>query len=213
MAVLDWLTENKKTLEDLTLEDIKKEKRRLDIREGKALKKLEKLESRKEEVFRKGARVSSDLRRRQLARKYRQTEKKLDLVERKLNRISKQLVTLSAMGLALERREHLKEGLMGLVSDISEEEIREMLEDDRISYDMYMERLDDMLEESAVLSDEEFLEEIGEEGREVIETWEAMDQGEFDSMEDAMDTVEEDLDVEEEGELSREARETFEEEL
>ncbi len=207
MGLLDWLKGETSSLGDLSLEEVKKEKRRMNIREGKALKRLEKLEAQRDEVFRKGAKVNSDIRRRQLARKYKQKKKQIRMVERKLNRISKQLLTLSAVGLALERQKNIEEGLTGILQDVREEEIRTLLEDDKISYDMYMDKLDKVLKESSMISDEEFMEQIGEEGREVLEAWEAMDEGEIDSMEEAMETVEEEIREKED------QRRSFEEEI
>jgi len=180
MGLMDLLGLRKK---DLTLEQVKREEIRLTIRENQALARLEKLEREREEIFARGAKVKSPARRRQLARLYEAKSAGLKTLERELAVLSKELTTLSALKLALERREMSREGVSRLLDRISEARLVTLLEDDKISQEMYLEKLGSVLSTVAEGA-AQITEQIGNEGREVLEVWEKMDEGEIGNFEE-----------------------------
>ena len=180
MGVLDWL---KKTgQKGLTLEQVKREEIRLGIRESQSLGKMEKMEKEREEIFAQGSRIRSPLKRRQLARTYEMKTRQGQMMERELAMISKELTTLSALRLALERKQVGREGLSRLLMRVDEVQLMGMLEDDKISSEMYMEKLNDVL---GVVTDaaSDITQEVGTEGNEVMQVWQKMDEGEIESYE------------------------------
>jgi hypothetical protein len=170
---------------DLTLDQVRREEIRLGIKESQTLAKLEKLEKEREEIFARGAKIKSPPRRRQLARIWESKAGGVKLLERELAMVSKELTTLSALKLALERKESSKDGIARLLSKVDEAKLMTYLEDDKISQEMYLEKLNTVL--STVSEDAtEITRDLGQEGREVMDVWQKMDEGEIAKFEDGL---------------------------
>lgn len=180
MGVMDWL--RKAGQKGLTLEQVKREEIRLGIRESQSLAKMEKTEKEREDIFAQGTRIRSPLKRRQLARTYEMKTRQGQMMERELAMMSKELTTLSALRLALERKQMGREGLSRLLMRVDEVQLMGMLEDDKISNEMYLEKLNDVL---GVVTDaaDSITQEVGTEGNEVMQVWQKMDEGEIESFE------------------------------
>jgi hypothetical protein len=185
MGLINWLVGKKSGTP--SLDDVLREQKRLSIREEQTIRKLEKLDQERETLFEKGAKESSTVRRRQMARLYNQRTEQVRLMERDLNLVSKQLITITAIRTALERKQQLEQrgGLTQLLAGMNEAELAHILEDDKISYDLYVERLNSVL---GTINDAEMDLEtnVGKEGAELISIWERMDEGEFDSFDSAL---------------------------
>ena len=138
MGLFDRILRRKK---DLTLEDVKREEIRLGIRENQTLAKLERLEKEREEIFSKGSRIKSPSRRRQLARLYDMKTNGTKMMERELSTLSKELTTMSGLKLALERKKMSKEGASQLLQKVDEAQLMTLLEDDKITQELYQEKL------------------------------------------------------------------------
>jgi flagellar biosynthesis GTPase FlhF len=182
MGVIDWLSSRKKAL---TLDDVRREEIRLGIREKQTLAKLEKAEQEREQIFQQGARVRSPLKRRQLARQYELKGRGIQMLERDLATLSKEIATVTALRLALERRQMTRDGISKILMRLSEADLQRLLEDEKISEELYLEKLGSVLE-TVTEGTREILEEIASEGAEVLEVWQKMDEGEIESVEDAM---------------------------
>jgi hypothetical protein len=170
---------------ELSLTEVKREEIKLGIRENQTISKLEKLEKEREEIFSKGSKIKSPSRRRQLARLYEIKSGGVKMLERELNVLSKELTTISALKLALERRQSSKEGIGHLLNRVDEAELVTLLEDDKITQEMYVEKLNEAL--STVTEGSRHLtEDLGKEGGEVMAVWQRMDDGEIDSFEDGL---------------------------
>lgn len=170
---------------ELTLEQVKREEIKLGIRENQTLARLEKLEREREEIFARGTKIKAPSRRRQLARLYEMKSSGVRMLERELEVLSKELATISALRLALERRQMSRDGVSHLLHRVRETELMTLLEDDKVSQEVYLEKLNNVL--SAVTEGEVRLpEDLGREGREVLEVWQKMDEGEIESFEDAL---------------------------
>lgn len=180
MSIID-LFKRPKRLADLRLEEVRREEARLNLRETQAIARLETMERDKEELFRKGFKLKSPIRRKQLARQFEQKKNEIVLAERELNRMSKEAVTIAAIRTALQRKEDMKRGVLSILNLAEEGEIQRLLEDDKISYDMYMERLGAITEASKESSGD-IISEVGKEGAELLDIWQKMDDGEIESL-------------------------------
>ena len=181
MGLLDWM----KNKRGLTLESVKRESIRLDIRERQKLSKLEKMEKEREAIFHRGSKERSAVRRRQLARQYDQRTRGVSMLERELAMLSKEITTMNAVEMAMERSQVGKEGASKLLMRMNESELSTMLEDDKITSELYMEKLTDVL--GVIHTDaESIVAELGSEGSEVMNVWQKMDEGEIESFEAGM---------------------------
>jgi hypothetical protein len=182
MGFLDLIGLKKK---ELSLEQVKREEIRLGIRESQTLAKLEKMEKEREEIFARGTKLKSPAHRRQLARLYEARSAGVKTLERELAVLSKELSTISALKLALERRTNTREGLSKILRKVDEAELMTYLEDDKISQEMYLEKLNSVLS-TVTEGAQEITESIGQEGREVLDVWQRMDEGEIENFDDAL---------------------------
>ena len=179
MGLLDFIGLKRK---ELSLDQVKREEIRLNIKENQTLAKLEKLEKEREDIFARGMKMKSPAHRRQLARLYEMRSGGVKTLERELQLISKELTTISALRLALERQQNSREGVSKILRQVDEAQLMTYLEDDKISQEMYLEKLNGVL---SVVTDnaKEITENLGKEGSEVMDVWQKMDEGEIESFE------------------------------
>ena len=182
MGFLDMLGLKKK---ELSLDQVKREEIRLGIKENQTLGKLEKLEKEREEIFAKGLKIKSPPRRRQLARVYEMKSSGVKMMERELSMISKEITTISALKLALERRHSSKEGVSRILERVDEAKLMTYLEDDKISQEMYLEKLNGVLS-TVTEGANQITEDLGKEGSEVMDVWQKMDEGEIENFSDGL---------------------------
>jgi flagellar biosynthesis GTPase FlhF len=182
MGILEILGLKKK---DLSLDQVKREEIRLGIRENQTLAKLEKVEKEREEIFARGSKIKSPAHRRQLARLYEMKASGVKMMERELAVISKELTTISALKLALERQQHSREGVSRLLHRVDEAELMTYLEDDKISQEMYLEKLNSVLS-TVTEGANQITQDLGKEGSEVMQVWQKMDEGEIENFEDGL---------------------------
>ncbi len=180
MGLMDILGVRKK---GLTLDQVKREEIRLTIRENQTLARLEKQEKEREDIFAKGSKIKAPARRRQLARLYEMKSSGIKTLERELAVISKELTTISALKLALERQQMSRDGVSRLLNRVDEAKLMTYLEDDKISQEMYLEKLDNVLS-SVSEGASQITRQLGKEGGEVMEVWQKMDEGEIENFED-----------------------------
>jgi len=182
MGLFEFIGVKKK---ELTLEQVKREEIKLGIRETQTLSKLEKLEKEREDIFAKGLKIKSPPRRRQLARLYEMKSSGVKMMERELGVLSKEITTISALKLALERRQTSKEGVSRILERVDEAKLMTYLEDDKISQEMYLEKLNGVL---STVTDgaHQITEDLGKEGSEVMDVWQKMDEGEIENFTDGL---------------------------
>ena len=182
MGFFEFLGVKKK---ELTLEQVKREEIKLGIRETQTLAKLEKLEQARAEIFAKGLKLKSPPRRRQLARLYEMKASGVKMMERELSMISKEITTIAALKLALERRHNSREGVSRILQKVDEAELMTYLEDDKVSQEMYLEKLNGVLS-TVTEGANQITEDLGKEGSEVMDVWQKMDEGEIESFSDGL---------------------------
>jgi hypothetical protein len=182
MGLMQFLGMKKK---ELTLDQVKREEIKLGIRESQTLAKLEKLEKEREDIFAKGLKIKSPPRRRQLARLYEMKSSGVKMMERELGILSKEITTISALKMALERRQPSKDGVSRILERVDEAKLMTYLEDDKISQEMYLEKLNGVL---STVTDgaQQITEDLGREGSEVMQVWQKMDEGEIENFTDGL---------------------------
>ena len=180
MSILGKIfTKGKKGLTDFGLEEIRVEEKRLEIRENQHLKQIEKYDKLREEVFHQGAKNKSPARRRIYARRFGDYSQRIGMIERELSRVVKELMTLTRVRGILERQRQVPAS-QNILQRLKEEDLMKLttlLEDDKISEEVYSQKLDLLL---GVVNDPAYESaDIGNEGLEVLKTWEQMDEGEL----------------------------------
>ena len=180
MSILGQIfTKGKKGLTGLGLEEIRVEEKRLEIRENQHLRQIEKYDKLREEVFHQGAKNKSPARRRIYARRFGDYSQRIGMIERELTRVVKELMTLTRVRGILERQRQVP-AAQNVLQRLKEEDLVKLtalLEDDKISEEVYTQKLDTIL---GVVNDPAYeSQDIGNEGLEVLKTWEQMDEGEM----------------------------------
>lgn len=175
MSILGKIfTKGKKGLTDLGLEEIRVEEKRLEIRENQHLRQIDKYDKLREEVFHQGAKNKSPARRRIYARRFGDYSQRISMIERELTRVVKELMTLTRVRGILERQRQIP--VQNVLQRLKEDDLLKLstlLEDDKISEEVYLQKLDTLL---GVVNDPAYESaDIGNEGMEVLKTWEQMD--------------------------------------
>lgn len=177
--IFDWLFKRRKRLTDFKPEELRREEKRLEIRENQLVAQQEKLDREKEDIFQQGAKTKSVIRRRLYARRFNDIMNRVRILDRELSRVSKEIMTLSRIRALVERTKSPKTvtGILNRLTDSHLDELQALLEDDKIGEEFYLQKLDMLL---GVATDPAYdAAEIGSEGMEVLKTWEAMDEGEM----------------------------------
>ncbi len=178
MSILGKIFKGSHGLTDLSLEVVRIEEKRLEIRENQHLHQIEKFDKLREEVFHQGAKTKSPARRRIYARRFGEYSQRIGMVERDLTRVVKELMTLNRVRGILERKRQVH--VQNILQNLSEEDmvkLTSLLEDDKVSEEMYVQKLDTLL---GVVNDPAYESaDIGNEGMEVLKTWEQMDEGDL----------------------------------
>ncbi|KAF0243380.1 MAG: hypothetical protein FD180_3420 [Planctomycetota bacterium] len=177
--MMDWLFKRRRKITDFKPEELRREEKRLEIRENQLVAQQEKLDREKEDIFQQGVKNKSVVRRRMYARRFNDLMSRLRLMDRELSRVSKEVMTLSRIRALVERTKSPKSvtGILNKLTESNLDELQALLEDDKIGEEFYLQKLDMLL---GVANDPAYdATEIGSEGMEVLKTWEAMDEGEM----------------------------------
>jgi len=189
VGVFDWF-KKERGLADLSLEEVRSEEMRLGIREKQSIQKIEGLDVRRKEIFGEGAKEKSSWKRRQIARRFQAAGFEMRMANADFARVSKELLTLQAVRHAVERRERDSEGKLSMMNLLKDTELVKLLEDDKITYEVYLQKLNDTLSvaEGAEVNLER---EVGKEGSELLDIWAQMDEGEIPDLEQGLKQAEE----------------------
>ena len=178
MSILGKIFKRRRGLTDLSLEEVRVEEKRLEIRENQHLHQIDKYDKLREDIFHQGAKTQSAARRRIYARRFGDFSQRISLIERELTRVVKELMTLTRVRGILERQRQVP--VQNVLQNLKEEDmvkLTALLEDDKIGEEVYLQKLDTLL---GVVSDPAYeATEIGSEGMEVLKTWEQMDEGDL----------------------------------
>jgi hypothetical protein len=178
MALIDKIFGRNKSLSELSKQELRKEEILLTKQRDRLFKKIEDISVGKQKIFKQGATQKSPELRKALAQDFELKTQEQLMAARELNLRSKELLTVSRLRMIKENSERGKAlGRLNVTSkDVAK--IQGWIEDDSVSQDMYIERLDAMLEVGAQ-SDKDALASAGLSGagQELMNIWSEIDRG------------------------------------
>lgn len=180
MALLDKIFGTKeKTLSELSAAELRREEILITRERDKLFRKIEGISKEKQHIFQQGAQQKSPELRKALAMQFElKTQEQLQ-VGRQLNVRSKELLTISRVRILKENAPKVS-GAMGRLN-LTEKDVAKisaMIEDEAVTEDMYMDRLNEMLDLGAQ-ADKDSLQRQGltSSGQELMSIWNDMDRG------------------------------------
>lgn len=178
MALLDRLFGKRKSLGDLSPQELRREEILLQKDRDRLLKNVEKIGEEKKKLFERGAAEKSPEVRKMLAADFElKTQEQLQLA-RELNLRTKEIMTVCRLRMVRERQARSRTGgrLNITVSDLAR--VTQLIEDDAVRVDAYADRLDEILRVGAEADREAVAaSEVGQAGAEVLKMWEELDRG------------------------------------
>jgi hypothetical protein len=167
MAILDSLKglfSRGRTIDDITLDELQREKIRLDQDEAKLVRQVEGLESQKKQLFLRGKDEVSERQQMIVARKITELDAQARNLDRQLQFISRQLRTINGFVQLKENRRALRDsGLISVLGRIDLEHLQKYVQDALVDGVFQMKKFEDImgrLEDGQVL-DSELPEEKG----------------------------------------------------
>jgi hypothetical protein len=178
MALIDKLFGKSKTLSDLTRQELRREEILISKQRDRLFAKVQRLADQKQQIFKSGADQKSPELRKALAQDFELKTQEQLLCARELGVRSKELLTVSRLRMVKENRQNGPALGRLKVTDKDVATISGWIEDDSITQDDYVARLDSILE-LGNQSDKEALESAGVSGagKELLDIWSALDQG------------------------------------
>src|SRR3954466_11725911 len=193
MALIDKLFGRNKTLSDLNKQELRKEEILIGKARDRLFKKIETIANDKQKIFQQGAQQKSPELRKALAQQFELKSHEQTMVARELNLRSKELMPVSRLRIIKESREGGR--ALGRLNVTGKDmaRITAWIEDDAVGQDMYLERLDQILEMGGQ-ADKDALAAAGltSAGQELMHLWDQMDRGalkEDEALEEAEKTI------------------------
>ncbi len=178
MALLDKLFGRKRTLSQLDRQELRKEEILLTKQRDRLFKRIEQISDEKQKIFKQGATQKSPELRKALAQDFELKTQEQLMSARELNLRSKELLTVSRLRIVKENAERGKAmGRLNL-TDKDVARISQWIEDDAVTQDMYIDRLNQMLD-IGQQADKDALASAGltSAGQELMNIWNEMDRG------------------------------------
>jgi hypothetical protein len=178
MALINKLFGSVKTLSDLTKQELRKEEILLTKQRDRLFKRIETITVDKQKIFQHGATQRSPELRKALAQDFELKTQEQLMAARELNLRSKELLTVSRLRMVKENQAGGRALGRLNVTDKDVAKITSWIEDDSVTQDMYVERLDAILETGAQ-ADKDALAAAGltSAGQELMDIWNQMDRG------------------------------------
>jgi hypothetical protein len=178
MALIDKIFGKKKTLSELSKAELRKEEIIIGKQRDRLFKRIEEIAAAKQKIFQQGATQKSPELRKALAQQFELKGMEQVMVARELNLRSKELMTVSRVRLLQESRAAGSTNGRLNVTEKDMARITSWIEDDAVSQDMYLERLDQILE-TGQQADKDALAQAGlsSAGNELMHLWDQMDRG------------------------------------
>lgn len=136
----------KRSIEDVPVEELKREKVRMEQEERKLLNEIRTLEAQKRALFDEGVRKASEREQRVFARRIKELDAQSNNYDRLLQSISKQMRVLNGLVQIKERIRMDKEwGIAGLVSNLNLEDLMAYVSEASVTGEFNMNMFDDVL--------------------------------------------------------------------
>src|SRR3954469_20801445 len=145
MALIDKIFGKKKTLSELTRQELRKEEIILTKQRDRLFKKIGDISTQKQTIFQRGSAQKSPELRKALAQDFELKTQEQMMTARDLNLRSKELLTVSRLRMVKENSENGRAlGRLNL-TDKDVAKISGLIEDDSVGQDVYQERLNMIL--------------------------------------------------------------------
>src|SRR5919112_2203609 len=178
MALIDKIFGRKKTLSELDRQELRKEEILLGKQRDKLFKKIEGVAGEKQRIFQQGATQKSPELRKALAQQFELKTQEQLMAARELNLRSKELMTVARLRMVKENQQRGRALGRLNVTDKDVAKISQWIEDDAVTQDMYLERLNGILDLGAQ-ADKDAMAAAGltSAGQELLNIWNEMDRG------------------------------------
>ena len=149
MAILDSLKglfSRGRTIDDITLDELQREKIRLDQDEAKLVRHVEELESQKKQLFLRGKDETSERQQMIVARKITELDAQARNLDRQLQFISRQLRTINGFIQLKENRRALRDsGLISVLGRIDLERLQKYVQDALVDGVFQMKKFEEIM--------------------------------------------------------------------
>jgi hypothetical protein len=178
MALIDKIFGTKKTLSELSRQELRREEILLTKQRDRLFKRIGDISTQKQKIFQQGAQQRSPELRKALAQDFELKTQEQLMAARELNLRSKELMTVSRLRMVKENNEKGRAlGRLNL-TDKDVAKISGWIEDDSVSQDTYNERLNMILELGAEADKSAMANvELTGAGNELMALWDQMDSG------------------------------------
>ncbi len=187
MQFIDWLTRRRKSLSQMTRSELRRKELLLEKDRSRMMHRVKKLDSEKQEIFKKGAGEKSPEIRRAYAQEFELRTSEQLMVSRQLNVRSKEILTVTRLRMLRENADRAKEtgGSLGLISQTDLLRLSKLIESDAVRAEAYQERLDEVL--GTAVAVDEAGSALSESGQAVMNIWDKMDVGAIENDGEAFD--------------------------
>ena len=139
-------TASKASLNDLTLDDLTKEKIRFEQEERKMLSRLREVEAQKRKLFEDGVQNAGTREQRVIARRIKELDVEANNMDRLLQAISKQMRIINGLVQVKERSRVLADsGVSGMLKDIDLQELIVYVDKASVEGEFHMDKFDELL--------------------------------------------------------------------
>src|ERR1700761_1106598 len=146
MAILDRIFSKKKSLSELDRQELRKEEILLTKQRDRLFKRVEQISVEKQKIFQHGATQKSPELRKALAQDFELKTQEQLMSARELNLRSKELLTVSRLRMVKENQQRGKALGRLNITDKDVAKISSWIEDDSVTQDMYLDRLNQILD-------------------------------------------------------------------
>jgi hypothetical protein len=178
MALIDKIFSRKKTLSELSKQELRKEEILLARQRDRLFGRIGAIAGEKQKIFLQGAAQKSPELRKALAQDFELKTQEQLMVTRELNVRSKELLTVSRLRMVKENQ--ARGSALGRlnVTDKDVARISQWVEDDSVTQEMYLQKLDSILEVGGE-ADRDALASatVGSAGQELLDVWNQLDRG------------------------------------
>lgn len=175
MGLFDWLTQKNKPLSEMTRSELRKQELLLQRDRDQLIKRIGQLAEQKQKIFEKGKIEKSPEVRRVMAQEFDLRTTEQMMASRQLNIRSKEALTVTRMRMLRENAERAtaRGGKLGMINEKDLVSLEKLIENDKITAEMYQERLDSMLQTGI----EEGESALTPGSQQVLDIWEQIDTG------------------------------------
>ena len=190
MDFFTWLTTKRKTLATMNVSELRAQEMLLENERNRMQAKIHKLATDKQKIVERGAKEKTPELRRTFAQQFDLLHTEQTMLARHLNIRSKEHLTVSRLRLLRESSQRASMGAIGKINirDGDLALIAKLIENDKITSEMYQERLDQILELGHEA--DEAAAGVSPAAKELLKVWDDMDAGLIKDAGEAFDEAE-----------------------